>query len=158
MKTWLGIVSLFFVFSCSPKENIHTAVQGGSIDIIAKPKKITEDKNRNIQSGDTIRMVAEDGKGIYRGDGTINSQHPRIYVIFTNKAPGDLYAVVTPEKHGANLRFNQILFPDKTADGPFGKDLAIKLNQIGEHTLIIGHSQMAEDPYNGKFTIDLQVE
>ncbi|MES2410634.1 MAG: hypothetical protein V4535_04230 [Bacteroidota bacterium] len=158
MKNCLVIVSLFFIFSCSPKESINTAIQGGSIDIIAKPKKITENTNRNTQNDDTIRMVVEDGKGIYRADGKIDSRHSRIYVIFTNKAPGDLYAVVTPEKDDVNLRFNQILFPDKTADGPFGKDLAIKLNQIGEHTLIIGHSQMAENPYQGKFTIDLQVE
>ena len=158
MKTLVAIVSLFFAFSCSPKENLNT-VPGGSIDIIAKPKKITANTNRNTQSHDTIKMVAEDGKGIYRADGEINSVHSRIYVIFTNnKAPGDLYAVVTPEKDGANLRFNQILFPDKSADGPFGKEIAIKLNQIGKHTLIVGHSQMAEDRYQGKFKIDLQVE
>ncbi len=157
MKTLLAIVALIFVFSCTPKENDKVAL-GNSIDIIAKPKKIAENKERNIQLNDTIKMLVEDGTGIYRAYGTIDSIHRRIYVIFTNKASGDLYAIVTPEKEQANLRFNQILFPDKTADGPFGKDIAVKINQIGEHTLIIGHSQMAENPYQGKFKIDLQVE
>ncbi len=156
MKTLIAISVAFLAFSCSPRENGKT-VPGNSIDIIARAKPIDEDKHINDQRLDTITMAMEDENGIYSALGIIDSLHPRIYVKFSNEDTGNLYAVITPLKGDGNIRFSQILFPDKTADGPFGKDVALVLRQTGQHTLIIGHSLMAENPYSGKFKIDLQV-
>ncbi|WP_136152159.1 hypothetical protein [Flavobacterium sangjuense] len=102
-------------------------------------------------------MVVKDKKGSYTAIGTIDSIHPRIYIKFTNKTTGSLHAMVKPLPLGSegNIRFNQILFPNKMADGPFGHDLFIKLKQTGEHTLIIGHSLMAENPHSGRFMVEV---
>lgn len=155
MKTLIAIVCTLLAFSCSPKDGSIST--GNSIDIIARAKPIDEEKHSNEQLSDTIIMEMEDENGIYSAFGIIDSEHPRIYVKFSNEDTGNLYAVITPLKGKGNIRFNQILFPDKTADGPFGKDVALVLRQTGQHTLIIGHSLMAENPYSGKFKIDLQV-
>ena len=126
MKTLIAIVFMMVAFSCSPRENVKT-VPGNSIDIIAKAKPIAEDKDLNTQLRDTITMAIEDENGIYSAFGVIDSEHPRIYVKFSNEDTGNLYAVITPLKGKGNIRFNQILFPDKTVDGPFGKDVALVL-------------------------------
>lgn len=142
--------------SCSPRENFKMA-SGNSIDIIERAKPIVEDKNINTQLRDTIKMLEQDEKGTYSAIGIIDSTHPRIYVRFKNEFTGNLYAVITPLGGEGNIRFDQILFPDKTSDGPFGRDITLELKQTGKHTLIISHSLMAEQPYKGKFSIKLQV-
>ena len=70
---------------------------------------------------------------------------------------GNLKANITTPTGGGNIRFSQIIFPDKTSDGPFGMDAEIKLTQKGEHVFVITHSQMADNPYRGKFKVELQI-
>ena len=43
--------------------------------------------------------------------------------------------------------------PDKSSDGPFGKDLNYLLDQSGEYKLIIGESQMQGDPFEGDYIL-----
>ncbi|WP_156307922.1 hypothetical protein [Sphingobacterium endophyticum] len=52
-----------------------------------------------------------------------------------------------------NIRFNQIIMPDKSSDGPFGKDLNYLLDQSGEYKLIIGESLMQGDPFEGDYIL-----
>ena len=153
---WIAIVSLLLAFSCNQKEN-GKIIPANMTDTIATEKDKANDTVLNAQQDDTIQMLVPDEKGSYSAFGIIDSIRPRIYVTFTNKKTGNLNAAVTPINGEGNIRFNQILFPDKTADGPFGKDLELELKQTGKHTLIIGHSLMAENPYYGKFKVELQV-
>ena len=156
MKIGLIIVSLFLVFSCNQKENDKT-IPVNSTDTIVTVKDKVADKVVNAQHRDTINMLVQDEKGSYSAFGIIDSIHPIIYVKFTNENPGNLHAVVTPVNGAGNIRFNQIFFPDKRADGPFGQEVTLELKQIGEHTLIIGHSLMAENPYSGKFKVEIRI-
>lgn len=153
---WLAIAFGFFMFSCNHKEN-KTIIPANMTDTIAVEKAKPENRLLNEQSGDTIHMIVPDDNGIYSAFGVIDSIQPRIYVKFANEDTGNLTAAITSVEGSGNIRFNQILFPDKTSDGPFGKQMVLQLKQTGEHTLIIGHSLMADNPYNGKFKIELQV-
>lgn len=65
-------------------------------------------------------------------------------------------ARIVPTTGKGNIRFNQIIFPDKTSDGPFGMDLKIQLKQKGNHIIVIGHSLMADNPFWGKFEVQLE--
>jgi len=67
-----------------------------------------------------------------------------------------LKAQILPAGGKGNIRFNQIIFPDKASDGPFGMDMKIDLKQKGNHVLVIGHSLMADEPYFGKFSVQLE--
>ena len=155
MKLWSAIVFGFFMFSCNHKENA-AIIPANMSDTIAVHQDKIVDTLSNSQKNDTITMLVEDGNRIYSAYGTIDSLK-HVYVKFTNEDTGNLTAAITPIGGNGNIRFNQILFPDKTADGPFGKDMILELKQTGEHTLIIGHSLMADNPYSGKFKVELQV-
>ena len=157
MKTRLLIGAVLVAISCNQKEN-DKIMPVNSTYSIATAKDKAADKEANTQHRDTINMKVQDEKGSYNAIGEIDSIHPRIYVKFTNQAAQNLHAVITPMQGEGNIRFDQILFPNKRADGPFGKEIALKLKQTGEHILIIGHSLMAEYPYSGKFKVNLNVE
>ena len=68
-----------------------------------------------------------------------------------------LYALISPKDSTANIRFNQIIMPDGTADGPFGRDIQYDLAPNGIYTLIIDKSLMAEGSSETDFTIEVKL-
>ncbi|RFM27604.1 hypothetical protein [Deminuibacter soli] len=81
---------------------------------------------------------------------------------FTINVPAgkNLYAEVTPVvAKNANVRINQLLMPDGSADGPFGRSLKYPLQQKGRYSVIVGQNLMAGDgKWAGKFILKLRVE
>lgn len=156
MKNYLIlVVVMLFIFSCNQKqEEDNEVIPVNMTDTIVTEKE--KPKEENQQLGDTIPLTFKDAKGSYIAEGVLDSLHPRVYIKFTNDAPGNLKASVKPLGVG-NIRFNQIIFPDNTSDGPFGQDLEQQLSQTGVYTLVIGHSLMADNPYIGKFMVKVQV-
>lgn len=154
MKNPLIFLLLILVFSCQQKETKETAVD--SSDTIFTTKNKEEKKEENIQIDDTIFMNFANDKGLYTAEGSLDSIHSKIYVKFKNEDLGELNAKIIPSAGKGNIRFNQIIFPDKSSDGPFGMDLKIQLSQKGNHIIVIGHSLMADSPYWGKFEVQLE--
>lgn len=150
MKNLLFILISIFFFSCQQKENKNTAVPDLK-PILAKKKR-----QENKQIGDTIFMKYRNEKHLFTAEGSIDSIHSRLYVKFKNEDSGELNAKIVTTTGKGNIRFNQIIFPDKTSDGPFGMDLKIHLEQKGNHILVIGHSQMAGNPFSGKFKLQIE--
>jgi len=155
MKFFLLVLISIFSFSCQQKENKKDAVQ--TKDPILKEKNTEQiKKEENKQKGDTIFMNFMNEKGFFVAEASLDSIHPRIYVKFKNENSGELNARIIPATGKGNIRFNQIVFPDQTSDGPFGMDLKISLTQKGNHILVIGHSLMADNPYFGRFKVELE--
>ncbi len=152
MKKYVVIVALLII-SCKQRER-EEIIPVNMTDTIVAEKDNPEISNG--QFGDTIRLSFKQPNGNYVAEGEIDSLHSRIYVKFTNENTGKLKASLKTSSE-ANIRFNQIIYPDKTMDGPFGRDIEQELTQTGEHSLIIGHSLMAENPYYGKFTVDVKI-
>lgn len=150
MKNFLMLLISVFFFACQQKGNRNTSPEG------SKPVLTNKDKEENKQTGDTIYMNATDKNGVFTAEGVLDSIHPKIYVKFRNENFGELKAVILPAGGKGNIRFNQIIFPDKTSDGPFGMDLKIQLTQKGDHIIVIGHSLMADNPFWGKFKVQLE--
>ncbi len=156
MKNFMLLLSILFL-SCQQKENKNATVNHS--DSIVTKKVIKENKKDNVENkqiGDTIFMNAINEKGSYTAEGLLDSIHPRIYVKFKNEDLGQLKTTIVPSTGKGNIRFNQIIFPDATSDGPFGMDLNIPLKQKGNYILVIGHSQMADNPFWGKFKVQLE--
>jgi len=159
MKNLLILLSIF-CFSCQQKEIKKTSVE--TSDTIITSKDTTENKleenkqEENKQIGDTIFMKSKDDKGLFIAEGTLDSIHPRAYVKFRTEDLGELNGKIIPTTGKGNIRFNQIIFPDNSSDGPFGMDLKIQLKQKGDYILVIGHSQMADYPYWGNFKVQLE--
>ena len=148
------VVSLL-TFSCNQKQEAdNKVIPVNMTDTIVTEKE--KPKEENQQLGDTISLTFKDDKGSYIAEGVIDSLHSHIYIKFTNDFAGNLNASVKPLGVG-NIRFNQIIFPDKTSDGPFGQDIEQPLSQTGVYTLVIGHSLMADNPYNGRFMVKVQM-
>ncbi|MRX67625.1 hypothetical protein SAMN06265349_10825 [Flavobacterium resistens] len=143
------LIPIFF-YSCQQKgirnDSVHTR------DTIVSQKEREENK----QIDDTIFMNFKDAKGLYLAEGQLDSIHPRVFIKFKNENLGELNGKIILATDNGNIRFNQIIFPDNSSDGPFGKDLQIQLTQKGNHIIIVGHSQMADNPYWGKFKVQLE--
>lgn len=144
------LVSIFF-FSCQQKENNKPS--SDSPKLVVQEEK----KEENKQIGDTIAMSFKNDENIFSAEGHLDSLNSKVYVQFKNEDLGELNAQIVPDAGKGNIRFNQIIFPDKTSDGPFGMDLKIPLQQKGNHILVIGHSLMADNPYYGNFKVQLNI-
>ncbi|BDU27035.1 hypothetical protein [Flavobacterium sp. GSB-24] len=161
MKNLLMLLLSIFFFSCQSKENKNTSVSGSDSIATNKDtlttKMVTNIKEEiNKQVGDTIFMDSKNEQGLFIADGLLDSIHPKVYVKFKNEDLGELNGNIIPAAGKGNIRFNQIIFPNKNSDGPFGMDLKIPLTQKGNHIIVIGHSQMADNPYWGKFKVQLK--
>jgi len=161
MKNLLMLLLLIFFFSCQQKENKNNSVSTSDSIVTNKDtitNKIATNKieEGNTQVGDTIFMNFKNDEGFFIAEGLLDSIHPKIYVKFKNEDLGELNGNIIPAGGKGNIRFNQIIFPNKNSDGPFGMDLKIPLTQKGNHIIVIGHSQMADNPYWGKFKVQLE--
>ncbi len=152
MKNLFLLLIPVLFFSCQKKENNCAAVEP------ATPIANEEVKKENTESGDTIAMDFPDEKNIFIAEGTIDSINSRVYLKFKNEDSSELKAAIIPDLGKGNIRFNQIIFPDKSSDGPFGMDLQMPIKQKGNYILVIGHSQMADNPYYGKFKVQLELK
>jgi hypothetical protein len=152
-KILLFLIPVLF-FSCQKKENSTVS------NVVETPAPIVkkEDKKDNKQIGDTIAMNFPDEKNMFKAEATFDSLNSKVYVKFKNEDLGELNASIIPEPGKGNIRFNQIIFPDKSSDGPFGMDLKMPIKQKGNYILVIGHSLMAENPYTGKFKVQMEIK
>ena len=156
MKNYLMLLLSIFFFSCQQKENNKTSIQSVDSILPKENKEEIKQKEENKQIGDTIFMNFKNEKGLYIAEGSLDSIHSKVYLKFKNEDLGELKGKIVPATGKGNIRFNQIIFPDKSSDGPFGMDLNIKLKQKGTHIIVIGHSLMADEPYFGKFTVQIE--
>ncbi|TDP02208.1 hypothetical protein [Flavobacterium sp. 245] len=153
MKNLFTLLLLsIFLFSCQQKKDNTISITPATP--IVKEKK----KEENKQIGDTIFMNFKNEKNIFIADGSLDSLNSKVYIKFKNENLSELKAEILPATGKGNIRFNQILFPDKTSDGPFGMDLKMPLKQKGTYILVIGHSLMADNPYYGKFNVQLEIK
>lgn len=151
MKNILFLLISIFFFSCQKKEN-HTSESAVESILLKKNKEY------NKQFGDTIFMNYRNKEHFFIAEGLLDSIHSKIYVKLENQEPGELEAKIITTIGKGNIRFNQIIFPDKTSDGPFGMDLKIHLDQKGKYILVIGHSLMADNPFLGKFKVQVEIK
>ena len=154
MKNIVLLLVSISLFSCQQKEKMDAVVETSESDTTSIITKKNTEENKQI--GDTILMKYKNDEGFYTAEGILDSVHPRVYVKFNNENPGELKARIIPTPGKGNIRFNQIIFPDASSDGPFGMDLKMPLTQTGNHIVVIGHSQMADYPYWGKFEVELE--
>lgn len=147
----LLLISIFF-FSCQQKENKEASAESPA-PVVQKEKK-----QENKQIGDTIAMNFKDEANVFLAEGHLDSLNSKVYVQFKIEDLGELNAQIIPDAGKGNIRFNQIIFPDRTSDGPFGMDMKIPLKQKGTYILVIGHSLMADNPYYGNFKVELNIQ
>jgi len=100
-----------------------------------------------IRSSDTSVVVFGKLKG--------PQQHLSVYVPVN--AGSRLTAALVPVDSTANIRFAQVFYPGGKANGPFGKEISISLQQGGVCTLIVSHNLMAEGGLTKLFKLHIKL-
>jgi hypothetical protein len=127
-----------------------------NVDTVKKNPPL--DGRVNVQQGNTINIAFAQNKNSISVDGHLDSIGASVICYLAATGGQKLKAEIEPKKNPANIRFNQIIFPDKKSDGPFGQQLEYDLTQKGSYQLIIGPSLMAENPYKGDFRLHIAVK
>lgn len=148
----LTILSLLCM-SCRVNRKDQTVVEQKESPAVVQTNSLPNFINPN-DSG-VVKMNLEDGKGIIR---THKDKNQNIDIEFISKGYKKITAHLSSSDTLANIRFNQIVLPDGTMDGPFGRDLEYSISRDGTYTLSIHESLMAGDPWAGDFTIEIQLE
>lgn len=83
----------------------------------------------------------------------------RVKVHFTSEGIKALKVnLTTPLDTNGNIRVSQIIFPDGTSDGPFGKDMTFDLTKSGSYQVILAPNMMAGDPWSGEVDMSLELK
>lgn len=91
-------------------------------------------------------------------NGRIDTQLSAKIVTVPISVRGTLTGVLTTDPETANLRFNRIIAPNGTTDGPFGRSINIEITDAGVYQIEIRSSQMASDAYTGPFRVALYMQ
>lgn len=124
----------------------------------AKAEETTEVKTPDIvipgEDG-IVQFVLTDGHG------QAEIRHKKgetICLVFTAEGFSTLHGELTSEDPDANIRFSQITMPDGTADGPFGQEIDYELSGDGTYKLSLNENIMAGDPWEGDFTVTIDLK
>ena len=153
---WLvsaGLITL--AIACSNKNNVQSKQTEDST--VAQNSQLTIDSvldatndsavHLNFRSSDTSVVVFGKLKG--------PQQHLSVYVPVN--AGTRLTAALVPVDATANIRFAQVFYPGGKANGPFGKEISIPLQQGGVCTLIVSHNLMAEGGLTKLFKLHIKL-
>jgi hypothetical protein len=161
MKTTAYVLSLLLLAACNNTTNTDNN----------KSDSITTKPNTELQTDSSAKPVAEFPKIIT--DSVINQTMPQngdtLKVSILKKSSpitcnisiplkGKLYGAITTATNKDNIRFNQIIMPDGSADGPFERTIQYDIKKPGNYKLIIASNLMAENPYTGEFELSLVVK
>ena len=78
-----------------------------------------------------------------------------VEVVFEVKDADWLYGEIMDVSDTANIRISQIIMPDGSGDGPFGRRIVRDLPMRGTYRLRIGENMMAGDAWGGDFYLEL---
>lgn len=151
MKNYLLLAASILAFSCQHKNDKSVFVTN---DTLVEATKIVE---TNTKDGDTIVLKSKDKNGLFAAEGSFDSIHTKLYLQFENDNTSKLKARIIATKGKGNIRFNQIIYPDNTADGPYGSSLSLEIKQTGIYTLVIGRSLMADNLFMGDFKVEVEL-
>lgn len=114
----------------------------------------TEATESAVLDQDSILVDLEDGHAEQQAT---MKKGRHVVFLFDTKAHVKLNARVKADAPNGNVRIAQLFTPDNNADGPFGQDLEYDLKEPGQYRLVISENQMAGDPYDGPFTLELSL-
>lgn len=151
MKNYILISLLITCLSaCSSRENNSQPVTTGTgiTDITMNDTVVNPNDSGVIYLHPVNGLVTE----------KIRKQ-PRqaIYLQFESQGFTKLNAHIIPEDSTANVRFSQLMMPDESGDGPFGREITYNLSRDGTYTLSVMESLMQGDPWGGVFTLRLEL-
>lgn len=149
------------LFSCNSNSTTPEAssLLPDSFSTIAEPvldalPPVTRDSvPPNIQIDSVVMVVMPPGDSIIHIQAALEPAINQVICRWKVDKPQRLQARIKPENGRLKLRFAELLFPDQSIQGPFGRDLNIELEREGMYQLRIAPNQMAGSKNRGEFEI-----
>jgi len=148
MKNKIIFFAIFiYLISCHQKEQKKTfedplvAIENDSVKTEKKMLNDTLPKGLSALSDTLILKLKTDNA----------NDHLTIPLSITSGK--ELFASLSSDDKNANIRISQVELPDRTFDGPFGRDLHYKMKAPGNYKIIIGENMMAGDRWKGDFVL-----
>ena len=149
---YLGAIVALIFASCRTSPKDGNAMKQMETGVSAN----TEPKVEFVAPSDSgiIQLKLVDGEAHIR---TRKSPDQTIYIEFQSEGDETLTAHLSSSDAIANIRFTQVIMPDGTMDGPFGRDMEYKLPTKGLYKISIHENMMAGDPWGGESTINVKL-
>lgn len=110
----------------------------------------------NVQI-DTVIHLSLDSVQTATAKGAISKTKSQIYCYLSVSKKQTIRARLIPASEDLNIRFSQLIFPDRRTDGPFDRELVYALSQPGMYQLVIAPNRMASGPFNGDFELQVSL-
>ncbi len=129
-----------------------------------KAKVDAAQETTETKAHDAVITPAEDGTvelALTDGHGEATIRHEKgqtVHLVFQSGEFTSLHGKLTSEDPAANIRFAQIMMPNGTADGPFGPKIDYQLTGDGTYKLAVNENIMAGDPWEGDFTVTIDLK
>ncbi len=88
---------------------------------------------------------------------TLKQPRQRMVFVLDSDTANKLTCKISTQDTLANLRISQIMDSKGNSDGPFGRELQYKVLEKGIHQIIVSESQMAGEPWGGRFTFEVKL-
>jgi len=178
MRCYLFLILCAFTFVSCKNESSTPVVKPQKFDKAAyadslkneRKKSVSKIKKDSIPQKDSIISKIQSSEFFNKTDTVLVKIHYGKAKIDTLKQPGQRMVFVfdsdTANKFNlkistqdtlANLRISQIIDSKGNSDGPFGHEAEYKILEKGIHRIIVSESQMAGEPWGGRFTFEVKL-
>lgn len=118
-----------------------------------------EGLNIQLLNGDSIiQATVEAGKIPDSLELKIDHPYQQVHIVIQGISKDSLVGELTAAGAMRNIRFNQIVMPDSTMDGPFGHDIHYRTALPGKYTLILGKDNMADGTVEGPLKVHIELK
>jgi hypothetical protein len=83
-------------------------------------------------------------------------ENQQFILVIKNFNRPTLSAKINTVEKGRNLRINQIILPDGSADGPFSREMKYTKKQSGTYKIVFGKNLMAEGKLKGNISVTVE--
>lgn len=110
---------------------------------------------RKVEGNKIIRTVDASQLPFTIGEEFTDENQQFILVIKNFNRP-TLSAKINTVEKGRNLRINQIILPDGSADGPFSREMKYAKKQSGTYKIVFGKNLMVEGKLKGNISVTVE--
>lgn len=104
---------------------------------------------------DTIQIKITSGKAKID---TAKTAGQRLVFVLNSDTANKLLLKITPKDTVSNIGITQIINSKNDTTGSFGKEFEYNIKEKGIQKIIISESQMAAEPWAGKFTFEVKLK
>lgn len=155
----------FALISCGDKESPESPDTPAHDTTNANEQTHQTDEHAGHDHGDDAHHSRDGIRVTFPAGATEVSLNGKITGLGDNKtyvmevsAGQKLNASVKPSEGDGNIRISQIISPSGKADGPFGPSASYDLNESGDWKIVLSEDQMAGDPWEGEYTLTIDIK